>query len=359
MTDAPITSVPPQSPHRARFESIGAALPERRVTTSELMSRVRLRGRVNLERLTGIRERRVCAEGEDSLTLAAAAAEECLRHSSYAAGDLEMLICASISKFADGLEQVFEPALALLVRDAIGAHRAVAFDVGNACAGVMTGVYILTDFIARGVISRGMVVSGEYITSLSENAVPTVRSLLSRQLASLTVGDCGAAVIVERAPDDGSGALTTSGFVTVAQYSGLCIGTPCERGPGGEMVTQARKLHDAGVAASEPVLTQLLRDWPVDPAEIDWVIPHQTSSRAIRAGQVTLSRHFGARPRNVVVNVEEYGNTASTSHFLALYGHLREGRFRSGDNILLIALASGLVMGCVAFTMDHLADRYG
>ncbi len=359
MTQVQGTSAPRRSQFEARFESIGAALPERRLSTSDLMARVRLRGRVNLERLTGIRERRVCAEGEDSLSLAVAAAEECLRHSSHAAGDLEMLICASISRFANGLEQVFEPALALHVRDAVGAHRAAAFDIGNACAGMMTGVYILADFIGRGVISRGMVVSGEYITSLSENAVPTVRSVLSRQLASLTVGDCGAAVIVERAPEDGSGALTTSGFVTVAQYSGLCIGTPSERGAGGQMVTQARKLHDAGVAASEPVLTQLLRDWPVDPADIDWVIPHQTSSRAIRAGQVTLSRHFGARPRNVVVNVEQYGNTASTSHFLALYGHLQEKRFKSGDNILLVALASGLVMGCVAFTMDHLADRYG
>lgn len=358
MTDVKSTGGPARGPYEARFESIGAALPEQRVATSDLMARVRLRGRVNLERLTGIRERRWCADGEDSLTLAVAAAEECLRHSSHAAGDLEMLICASISKFADGLQHVFEPALALRVRDAIGAHRAVAFDVGNACAGMLTGVYILTGLIRRGVISRGMVVSGEYITSLSENAVPAVRSIFSRQLASLTLGDCGAAVIVERAAE-GSGALTTSGFVTMAQWSDLCIGTPSQHGPGGEMVTRSQKLHEAGVAASEPVLRQVQRDWPVATDEIDWVIPHQTSSRAILGGFALLSRQFGGRPRHVVVNVAEHGNTASTSHFLALYGLLDQGRFKRGDNILLLGLASGLVMGAVAFTMDGLVDRYG
>jgi 3-oxoacyl-[acyl-carrier-protein] synthase-3 len=322
------------------------------------MARVKTRGRVSLEGLTGIRERRVCSEGEDSYTLAVGAAEECLRRSAYGADDMDMLLSCSISRFRDGLKFMFEPPLSLFVREAIGARRAIAFDVANACAGMLTGVYILTDFIRRGVIRRGMVVSGEYITSLSENAVPNVRSVLSRQLASLSLGDCGAAAIVERC-DDGPGHLVTSGFVTVARHSGLCVGGASETAPGGEMVTHARKLHEAAIAASPPVLERALREWGKDFGDIDHVIPHQTSSRAIASAQLLIRRRFGSAPRNVVVNVEDYGNTASTSHFLALYRLLQEGQLAHGENVMLVALASGLVMGVVGFTVDGMVERYG
>ena len=349
---------PADAPFGARFESVGAVVPERRVTSKELMARVRTTGRLSLEGLTGIRERRVCGEGEDSYTLAVGAAEECLQHSSHSAADLEMIVCCSISRYKDGLNHVFEPALALYVRDAVGAHGALAFDISNACAGMLTGVYIVSDFIRRGVISRGMVVSGEYITSLSENAVPHVRTPLSRQLPSLTLGDCGAAVIVERG-DPGPGALMTGGFVTVARWAGLCTGGASAVAPGGEMITHARKLQEAAVAATPPVLRRALAAWGVDITEIDHVIPHQTSSRAISAGTLLLTRRLGGAPENVVVNVTDYGNTASTSHFLALYRMLQDGRLRHGEKVMLIGLASGLVMGVVGFEVDGLAERYG
>ena len=50
------------APHVARFESIGRRLPTTRLTTEELMASTRHRTRIDLERLTGIHERRVVAE---------------------------------------------------------------------------------------------------------------------------------------------------------------------------------------------------------------------------------------------------------------------------------------------------------
>ena len=82
-----------------------------------------------------------------------------------------MIICCSISRFKDGLNFVYEPPLSLYVKEAIGAKKAIAFDIANACAGMLTGVFIMNDFVRRGIITRGMVISGEYITSLSQNAV--------------------------------------------------------------------------------------------------------------------------------------------------------------------------------------------
>jgi 3-oxoacyl-[acyl-carrier-protein] synthase-3 len=322
------------------------------------MAQVKMWVDVDLEDLTGIRERRVCSEGEDSYTLSVDAAQECLKYSSYESGDLEMIICCSISKFKGGLTYVYEPPLSLYVKEAIGAKKAMTFDVANACAGMLTGVYIMNDFINRGVVKCGMVISGEYISSLARNAVPHVKTVLSGQLASLTVGDCGAAVVVERS-EPGKAVLGVAGFMTLSKWSDLCIGGACMEAPGGEMTTDGRKIHLAAIADTPPILEKALKECGLNYGDIDHFIPHQTSTQAITSGSRRLSRYFKSRPGNVVVNLHEYGNTASTSHFLAMYRFLKEKRFKPGEKMLLMALASGLVTGVITFTMDELAYRYG
>ena len=61
-------------PYTSRFAGIGASVPEQRLTSAELMASTAHRTHIDLERLTGIHEHRVVAEGEDSYTLALAAA---------------------------------------------------------------------------------------------------------------------------------------------------------------------------------------------------------------------------------------------------------------------------------------------
>lgn len=322
------------------------------------MSQVKMWVDVDLEDLTGIRERRVCSEDEDSYTLSVGAARECLKHSSHNAEDLDMILCCSISKFKGGLSYVYDPPLSLYVKEAIGAKKAMTFDVANACAGMLTGVFIMNDFIRRGAIKCGMVISGEYITSLARNAVPHVKTVLSGQLASLTVGDCGAAVLMERS-EPGKAALGLGGFMTLSKWSDLCTGGACMEAPGGEMTTDGRKIHQVAIADTPPILEMALKQCGLAFGEIDHFIPHQTSTQAITSGNRRFSRYFKGRPGNIVINLYEYGNTASTSHFLALFRWLQEKRFKPGENILLMALASGLVTGVVTFTMDELVYRYG
>jgi len=95
--------------------------------------------------------------------------------------------------------------------------------------------------------------------------------------------------------------------------------------------------------------------------DIDHVITHQTSARAIRKGMAAVSAAFGDSPRHdAVITVDRYGNTASTTHTVALVEELEAGRIRPGETIALIALASGLEIGVVLLTVDEdLVGRYG
>ena len=348
----------PAAPYHARFESIGAKLPERRLTTPELMASTRHHNRIDLERLTGIRERRVCGPDETSLTLAIDAARDCLARSRYTADDLDVVINASITRDVGGQSHRFEPPLNLSIREAIGAHRAFGFDLSNACAGMLTGVFLLDSMIRRGQIRRGMVVSGEHISGLGSNAARDVRSIFSLQLASLTLGDAGAAVIVDRAPADRPGILA-AGFTTLAEHSRLCVGLPAAHQPGAHMYTRARAIHDVAMADGPVIVGEILDQHGLRLDDIDWFIPHQTSVRAVRSGERVLAKHLGGHPGHVVVTVDEYGNTASTTLFLALHRYLTEGQFQSGDRIMLLSVASGLEVGVVLFEMDELKETHG
>jgi 3-oxoacyl-[acyl-carrier-protein] synthase III len=344
-------------PWGCRIESVGVKLPAARLTTKDLMSQTSHRTRIQLERLTGIHERHVVGPGENSFTLATGAARDCLAHSQHRASDVEMLISTSITRSRGRFSQTFEPPLSLYIKQAIGATQAVSFDLSNACAGMLTGVFVLQDMITRGEISCGMVVSGEYISHLSWNAARQIRSLFSKQLASLTLGDAGAAVMVERA-QAGSG-IDVIGFTTLAEHSRLCLAFPSTVGPGAQMYTKSRQLQRVAIEDMAPLVAEVIGEAGIDLADIDYLIPHQTSARAIRQGTQEFARRLGAKPKHVVVNLEEYGNTSSTTLFVALHKYLQEQRIRKGDRVMLVALASGIEIGIAIFTIDSQVDHYG
>lgn len=349
----------PALPARSRIESLGLELPSTRLSTAELLASCRRGFRVDLEGLTGIRERRVCAEGEDSFTLAIDAASDCLAHSRHEPRDLEVLISCGITKYKGRESYRFEPPLSLAVKEAIGASQALHFDITNACAGMLTGVSILNEFIRAGSVRCGMVVSGEYISSISSNATRHVRGLFSRELASLTVGDAGSALILERAPE-GSVGVEACELLTHARHDRLCIGGACPDGPGASMKTRPRKLHDVAIRVGVSVMRKALERSGLERMDqIDVMIPHQTSIRAIHAGRKYSQAELGSFARDVVVNVDRYGNTASTTLFMALYQCLEERRLRPGQRVMLMSYASGVVAGALVFTVDELVERYG
>ena len=343
---------------KCQIESIGVKIPDKNLTTRELTAKLKIPGINKFGLLTGIQERRICSENEDSFTLATDAAIDCLSHSKYSADELDLIINCSITRYKNGLSHLYEPAFSVLIKETIGASKAITFDISNACAGMLTGVYIADNYIRRGAIKTCMIVSGEYISNMYSHALRNIRTPLSSEISSLTVGDCGAAVILERVAGNCEG-LILSGFQTLSRYSDLCTGRQNMKSQGAFMKTKAIKIHKVSVNNSMPLVKKALDESNLSFDMIDYLIPHQTSRSSILAGVIKLSDHLGKSPRNVVLNLKNNGNTASTTHFLALYQYLTEKRFHAGDRIMLLGFASGLIVGVVIFKVNEIVDRYG
>jgi 3-oxoacyl-[acyl-carrier-protein] synthase-3 len=344
-------------PPRIRIESLGLYLPEKILTMEELLASCRRRPRWDLERITGIHERRV-AVGEHALDLAVKAARRALQGSRYRAEDLDAIICTSISKHHRPDEFTFEPATAVLVRRAIGARCALAFDVINACAGMLNGIYVMQGLIRSGAARCGLVVSGEQNMPLAETAAREVRRSFDGQLAALTLGDCGAALVLDASPEPHVG-FQWIDLVTGARHDHYCYSRPSSRGRGGILITKARGLQRKGAEHFPFYLKQAVdgSGWSMD--ELDHVIPHQVSPRAIGQGIKAVRRFVGCElPDYFLSCAEKYANTTTTSHFLAIHEFVLRGRIRDGHKILLVSGASGIVITHATYAMDDLPTRY-
>ena len=304
---------------RSVIESIGVELPERIVSTAEIQRGCERPIALRLDRLTGVRHRRVAGDGVFSIDLAKRAIARCLALSRYEPGDIDLLVCCNMSRYdGPGFHYTFEPNTSIRLRSHFGFESAIAFDVGNACAGMFTALKLVDALLRAEAIDVAMVVSGEYITHLTATAQKELADLDDPRLACLTLGDAGVALMVDRAADDRSGFHAIE-LYTAGRYSHLGIAKPTDRSHGGAiMLTNSLKLHKVAIRHSAENIARTLERVGWGRSDLDHVICHQTHEAAFyeAARQVNerVEDEF-CHDDNMVRNVAERGNTASTTPF--------------------------------------------
>ena len=341
------------------IESLGVYLPPRSVPTSEILEGCEKPLRFPLKKITGIENRHMAGENEFSIDLAQQAITECLANSRHAPADIDLLICCSISRYDQPNKLSFEPSTAVRLRKFFAFDNALAFDLSNACAGMFTGLYVADAFLEAGIIRRAMVVSGEYITHLTRTAQREIEGFMDSRLACLTLGDSGAAVILEKSRDGKSG-FHKIDLRSFGRYSHFCIGKPSKETPGWVMYTDAVKMADVAIKIGTKYSLDVLKRAAWAPESFQHLIMHQTSRMTLNSVRREINLELQAdilTENNTIDNLTNRGNTASTSHFVALADGIRSNEIQSGDKVVFNISASGLTCGTSLYILDDLPDR--
>lgn len=342
---------------KLRIESIGAFFPEVVLKTADLMASMTNPQPIDVEQITGIHERRILKPEESSLLAAEQAAIDALKHSEYGAEDIDVVISCSISRSMNSARRnYFDPALSQFIKKEVGMTFAEHFDISNACGGMMTGVHLLTEMIKAGEVRNGMVVSGEQITDIMRTAAKEITEPFDPQFGSLTVGDSGAAVII-----DGKG--TDDDFIdyiemtTCAEYADLCIGKPSDKNPDYALYTNNAQMHKEDRLLMWPMFHQ----WELDKRgrkfedeNFDYIIQHQVGLKFVDKVNSVGEHAFKTKMPPPINSCDMLGNTATTSHWIALYTHLKQNALKPRTKILFVPAASGLVTGCLSATLSNL-----
>src|ERR1700712_516450 len=109
---------------------------------------------------TGIKERRIAAEGEHTSDLAAKAAISAMENAHITAEEVDLIIVATVTP------DMFFPSTACFVQAKIGAKNAACFDVSAACAGFLYAVEIAQQFITSNTYDTILVIGADKLSSI-------------------------------------------------------------------------------------------------------------------------------------------------------------------------------------------------
>ncbi|MEE8151830.1 MAG: beta-ketoacyl-ACP synthase III [candidate division NC10 bacterium] len=322
---------------RSRIIGTGSAVPARIVSNADLEKLVDTSDEWVKSR-TGISERRICGEGEDSATLAEKAAVQALEAAALDPMDLDLLLVATITPALPF------PATACLLQDSLHARRAAALDISAACSGFIYGLAVADSFIRTGTYRTILLVGSETLS--------TITDWTDRNTCVLFADGAGAVVL--QGQRGGRGILSTHLYSDGSQWDLLMApggGSRCPVTP--EVLEQrlnmikmshGNEVFRIAVRAMGDACIASLKQNHLEIGDIDVLVPHQANARIMQA----LAHRLSLPPEKVISNIARYGNTSAASVPLALDEAVRNGKVREGNLVLLVAFGGGLTWGSAA-----------
>ncbi len=315
---------------------LGRAIPSKVLTNADLERMVDTTDEWIVTR-TGIRERRIVADGVTTSDLAYEAAVEALRDAGVAPAVLDLIIVGTATP-----DMTF-PATACLLQDRLGAKTAGAFDASAACTSWVYGCAMAHGYLAAGLAETVLVVGAETLSKITN---------WKDRSTCVLFGDSAAAAVL-RPAEPGQGFLS---FILGSDGSGgrlLTLPAGGSRLPASfETVERSqhfiqmngREVYKFAVRCIPRAIKAAAERAHLSLDEVDHFIPHQANIRIIDAA----AERLGQPREKFFINVERYGNTSSASVPVALYEAYEQGRVRPGDLLILVAFGGGLTWGAAA-----------
>jgi 3-oxoacyl-[acyl-carrier-protein] synthase III len=308
----------------------GSYVPEKILTNDDL-SRIVDTSDEWITTRTGIKERRIAAEGEHTSDMAAKAALKALEQARISPKDVDLILVATATP-----DMLF-PATACFVQKKIGATKAACLDVSAACAGFLFGVEIAQQFITSHTYDTVLVIGAEKLTSIT--------NWTDRNTCVLFGDGAGAAVLRHRGSTHGviSTHIGSDGqFTDILFMPGGGSRCPITRDNVDKNLATihmtGKEVYKQAVTAMVTASRKALTDAGLTADDIACVIPHQANLRIIEAIadrlKIPLDRFY--------VNLDKYGNTSAAAVAIALDEANRSGRIKAGDYVLMVVFGGGL-----------------
>jgi 3-oxoacyl-[acyl-carrier-protein] synthase-3 len=308
----------------------GSYLPERIVTNKELAERVDTSDEWIVER-SGIRERRIAADGEMTSDLALAASRAAIEDAGIDAADIDLVVLATATP-----DQTF-PATAVTVQAELGITQGAAFDLQAVCSGFIYGLAVADNFLRCGQHRRALVIGAEVFSRILDWEDRTTCVLF---------GDGAGAIVLEAQEQPGEisdrGILSTHLRSDGRYRSKLYVdGGPSSTMTVGHLRMEGREVFRHAVTNIAAIMQEAIDANGLTPQDIDWFVPHQANKRILDG----TARKLGVTDEKVVVTLDRHGNTSAASIPLALDTARKDGRIKRNDLILMEAMGGGFTWG--------------
>lgn len=317
---------------RAVAIGVGHYLPERVVPNSEFEKTLDTTDEWIRSR-SGIERRHIAAEGETTSQLAIAAANNALKDAGCTADDIDAVVVATSTP-----DHTF-PSVATMVQAEIGMTRGFAFDVQAVCAGFVYALANANALILSGQAKRVLVIGAETFSRIMD---------WTDRATCVLFGDGAGALVLEAQDSDGTtkdrGILATD-LNSDGRYKDMLFvdGGVSTTQTSGFLRMQGNALFRQAIEKLTQTAETALQKAGLQDSDVDWIVPHQANIRII-AG---TAKKMGIPMEQVILTVQDHGNTSAASIPLALSVGKARGQIKQGDLLVTEAIGGGLAWGSV------------
>lgn len=286
---------------------------------------------------SGIRERRICAEGENTLTLAKTAAQRAISAAGLTPADIDLIVLATCTPAHP------VPSTACFLQHELGCREIPAFDVAAACSGFVYALATASGLFATGSYRNALVIGAEAMSSITD---------FEDRGTCILLGDGAGAAVIGRATNETSGIYDVLLGADGSGAQMIWVPAGGSRQPASNLTLnerlhfikmKGREVYKFAVTKMHSVIADVLERAGLKGDDLALVIPHQSNLRIIESAAEKL----GLPAEKVAVNIDRFGNTSAASIPLALDEAARAGRIKSGDWIILAGFGAGLTWGSI------------
>jgi 3-oxoacyl-[acyl-carrier-protein] synthase-3 len=316
---------------RAVVKGVGHYLPERIVPNAEFEKTLDTTDEWIKSR-SGIERRHFAAEGETTSKLATKAAQAALANAGMTADDVDAIVLATST--AD----LTFPSAATMVQANLGMTKGFAFDIQAVCAGFVFALSNANALILAGQAKRVLVIGAETFSRIMD---------WTDRGTCVLFGDGAGALILEA--EEGTGDSSDRGILSTDLNSDgthrdlLYVDGGVSTGTSGYLRMQGNQVfrHAVGKLAATAITAMERANVTTD--DVDWIVPHQANIRIIQG----TAKKMGVPMENVIVTVQDHGNTSAASIPLAMSVGAQNGQIKQGDLLVTEAIGGGLAWGAV------------
>jgi 3-oxoacyl-[acyl-carrier-protein] synthase III len=317
---------------RTIVKGCGGYLPERVVTNADLAKLVDTSDEWISAR-TGIKERRIAANGELTSSMGLAAARAALADARMEPADIDLIVLATSTP-----DQTF-PATAVTIQAELGITQGAAFDVQAVCSGFVFALTTADNYLKGGEFRRALVIGAEAFSRILD---------WEDRSTCVLFGDGAGALVVQAEMQNGAttdrGVLASSLRSDGRYRDKLYVdGGPSSTGTVGHVRMDGPEVFRHAVTNISEVVKSTLAKAGYRPSDVDWFVPHQANKRILDGA----ARKLGLDPERIIITVDRHANTSAASIPLALATGCADGRIKQGDLVLLEAMGGGFTWGAV------------
>ncbi len=306
----------------------GGYLPETIRTNEDISQIVDTSDSWIVER-TGIKTRRIAGDDETASSMAEIAARQAIEMADIEAGEIDLIIVATGSP-----DRVY-PSTACILQHRLEIQNCVAFDIQAACSGSIFALSIADQYIKSGAADKVLIVGSEICSRLVD---------WTDRGTCILFGDGAAAVLLDSS--DNPGILSThihsdGAFEDLLYCPNPQAASESNKEESGYINMRGNEVFKVAVNTLGRIVDETLVANGLEKEDVDWLVPHQANMRIIAA----TARKLKMSMDQVVLTLENQGNTSSASVLLAFNEAVRDGRIQRGQIILLEAFGAGFTWG--------------